>query len=292
MITAHRRRSPGSGLGPADRRDESARRRRFGGGTGGGGLDAGRLYAFRGGVVRVRDDERRGVQHSQPRCPKDFAPISLMSEQPMFITIAPETGHQNAPGLDRSSEAEARRNFLRGVGPRPAKPSHRRDDPAPDRHQAADGSLFRRPGAGDGRPDGWPCADAHRRWYRADRRHAVRQTARAGRGLRDAPGGIPRSACRGGDHSEFHVGGLARNGRAVRARPSRSYGRSTTICAPFSTTPRCGANSPLSAATRARCRRRTRRSSFRPSSRPGRRCWRNLAPVALPDRQGRECAAR
>ena len=58
--------------------------------------------------------------------PADFAPISLIGEQPMFITIAP-TGIEAFAGLDRSGKAEAGRNFLRRLRARPSKPSHRRD---------------------------------------------------------------------------------------------------------------------------------------------------------------------
>ena len=47
--------------------------------------------------------------------PKDFASVSLMSEQPMFITIAPEAGIKTLPALIEAAK-NSRRNFLRGVG--------------------------------------------------------------------------------------------------------------------------------------------------------------------------------
>ena len=95
--------------------------------------------------------------------PADFAPISLIGEQPMFITIAPQTGIKTLPALIEAAKQKAGRNFLRRLRARPSKPSYRRDVAKTGRHQAADGPLFRRSGTGAERSDGRTGPDADRR---------------------------------------------------------------------------------------------------------------------------------
>ena len=53
--------------------------------------------------------------------PRDFMPISIIGRQPMFITIAPQTGIKSLQELIEAAERSPGGDRLRGLGPRAPK---------------------------------------------------------------------------------------------------------------------------------------------------------------------------
>ena len=204
--------------------------------------------------------------------PKDFAPISLIGEQPMFITIAPQTGIKTLPALIEAAKQKpgeisyavsgrGRQSHLTGemlqrragikllMVPYSGGPAQALSDLMGDRVQMLIEGGTALIGA-----------------MQSGKLHALAVGSR--RRLAEFPD-LPAAA---ETIPNFRSAGwLAMVAPLGNAGADRSQGERRSA-GPSSTIRRCGASSRRSAATRARCRRRTRPASSRPSSAPGRPC--------------------